>query len=88
MTIGASNSVNYSESGSSEDSSNVIQDNVFEAVLRKTYRVYRTFCGTYMSNLESNSSETGLQLLKEKLKNFYNKVCRRFYRSCFCQVYL
>lgn len=47
-----------------------MQDNVYDAVLKQLYHMYRLFWGTFASTLE----KSGLDVLKTQLENFFNAV--------------
>lgn len=47
-----------------------VQDNVYDAVLKQLYQMYRLFWGTFTSTLE----KSGLDELKTQLENFFNAV--------------
>lgn len=47
-----------------------IQDNVYMAVLKQGYLMYRLFSGTYESTIESGNVE----VLQNKLEHFYSAV--------------
>ncbi|KAK6625709.1 hypothetical protein RUM43_006008 [Polyplax serrata] len=72
MTIGIPRSKEKTEGENTcEENSDLIKENVFEAVLRKSYRYYQLFSGTFTSMLESNIND-GISILKQKIGNFFN----------------
>lgn len=74
MTIGIPRSKEKTDGENTcEENSDLIKENVFEAVLRKSYRYYQLFSGTFTSMLESNIND-GISILKQKIGNFFNSV--------------
>lgn len=74
MTVGIPSDEKFTENQSIDDSSHLVQENVYEAVLKKTYKMYKLLCGSFYSTLESSINEENLSHLKDKLNSFYSKV--------------
>ena len=57
-----------------EYQSEKVQENVYSAVLRQTYRMFRLFNGSFSSILGTSYNEEIIQTLKDRLDHFYSRV--------------
>ncbi|EEB10030.1 conserved hypothetical protein [Pediculus humanus corporis] len=70
MTIGAPVQEINNDDNCSKEKSDSIQENVFDSILKKCYKIFKLFYGSFNSIL--SSSDDGLNILKQKLSKFYD----------------